>query len=133
VLLKHRVWGTPGARPCETFKFSTDPQLKAKVRDVVGLSLNPPAHAIVLCVDEKSQIQALEPTQPSRPVRPGLAKHPQVHLHFTPTYSVAELVAAIGRFCQGWNQRCQPFTWTKDGDQILATLNGGNTTATSGP
>jgi DDE superfamily endonuclease len=125
---------------------------------VVGLSLNPPAHAIVLCVDEKSQIQALEPTQPSRPVRPGLAKHPQVHLHFTPTYaswlnlvevlfailerqalrrgdfaSVAELVAAIGRFCQGWNQRCQPFTWTKDVDQILATLNGGNTTATSDP
>jgi hypothetical protein len=124
---------TSSSHPCETFKFSTDPQLKAKVRDVVGLSLNPPAHAIVLCVDEKSQIQALEPTQPSRPVRPGLAKHPQVHLHFTPTYSVAELVAAIGRFCQGWNQRCQPFTWTKDGDQILATLNGGNTTATSGP
>jgi hypothetical protein len=45
--------------------------------------------------------------------------------------SVAGLVAAIGRFCEGWNQRCQPFTWTKDADQILAKVNGGNTPATS--
>jgi hypothetical protein len=45
--------------------------------------------------------------------------------------SVAELVAAIGRFCAGWNQHCQPFTWTKDADQILAKVNGGITTATS--
>jgi hypothetical protein len=42
---------------------------------------------------------------------------------------VAELVAGVGRFCHGWNQRCQPFTWTKDADQIRA--NSGNTTATS--
>jgi transposase len=176
----------------------------------------------VLCVDEKSQIQALERTRPSRPVRPGrperrthddlrhgtttlfaalevatgrvtdacqprhrhseflaflklvakayprrqlrvvldndathkhakvqawLATHPRVQLHFTPTYaswlnmvevffaiierqalrrsdfvSVDELVAAIGRFCDGWNQRCQPFRWTKDADQIPAKL-----------
>jgi hypothetical protein len=45
--------------------------------------------------------------------------------------SVAELVAAIGRLCAGWNQRRQPFTWTKDADQILAMVNGGITTATS--
>ena len=214
----------------ETFKFSTDPQLDARVRDVVGLYLDPPAHAIVLCVDEKSQIQALERTQPVRPVRAGrperrthdylrhgtttlfaalevatgrvtdacqprhrhreflaflklvakayprrqlhvvldnyathkhakvqawLAKHPRVQLHFTPTYaswlnmvevffaiierqalrrgdfaSVEELMAAIRRFCDGWNQRCQPFTWTKDADQILAKLNRQNTSAT---
>jgi transposase len=220
-----RVWAEHDVKPwqSETFKFSTDPQLEAKVRDVVGLYLNPPAHAIVLCVDEKSQIQALERTQPPRPIRPGrperrthdylrhgtttlfaalevatgqvtdacqphhrhgefvdflklvargyprrqlhvvldnyathkhakvqtwLASHPRVHLHFTPTYaswlnlvevffaiiqrqalrrgdfaSVQELVAAIRRFCDGWNQRCQPFTWTKDVDQILAKLN----------
>ena len=217
--------------PLERFKFSTDPELEAKVRDVVGLYLDPPAHAIVLCVDEKSQIQALERTQPVRPlglgrverrthdyvrhgtttlfaalevaagrvtdacqpchrhdefldflklvakvyprqqlhvvvdnyathkhqrVRAWLATHPRVQLHFTPTYaswlnlvevffaiierqalrrgdfaSVAELVAAIGRFCAGWNQRCQPFGWTKDADQILAKINAGNTTATS--
>ena len=56
----------------ETFKFSTDPELEAKVRDVVGLYLNPPEKAIVLCVDEKSQIQALNRTAPILPLRPGL-------------------------------------------------------------
>ena len=230
-----RVWAEHDLKPwqTETFKFSTDPELEAKVRDVVGLYLDPPAHAIVLCVDEKSQIQALERTQPVRPlglgrverrthdyhrhgtttlfaalevatgrvtdacqsrhrhdeflaflklvarayprrqlhvvvdnyaththqrVRAWLARHPRVQLHFTPTYgswlnlvevffailerqalrrgdfaSIQELVAAIGRFCAGWNQRCQPFTWAKDADQILAKVNGGNTTATSDP
>ena len=56
----------------ETFKFSTDPELEAKVRDVVGLYLDPPENAIVLCVDEKSQIQALNRTAPILPVQPGL-------------------------------------------------------------
>jgi hypothetical protein len=51
----------------EAFGFSSDPELEARVRDVVGVSLEPSAPAIVLCVDEKSQIQALERTQPSRP------------------------------------------------------------------
>src|SRR5215213_3870173 len=66
-------WAEHDVKPwqTETFKFSTDPELEARVRDVVGLYLDPPAHAIVLCVDEKSQIQALERTQPPRPVRPG--------------------------------------------------------------
>jgi transposase len=221
-----RVWAEHDIRPwqVETFKFSTDPQLEAKVRDVVGLYLDPPAHAIVLCVDEKSQIQALERSQPVQPVAPGrverrthdyvrhgtttlfaalevatgqvtdacqprhrhreflaflklvakayprrqlhvvvdnygthkhakvqawLAKHPRIHLHFTPTYgswlnlvevffsiierqalrrgdfaSVQELVAAIGRFVDAWNERCQPFRWVKDADQILGGLTG---------
>jgi transposase len=68
-----RVWAEHDLKPwqTETFKFSTDPELEAKVRDVVGLYLEPPAHAIVLCVDEKSQIQALERTRPVRPVAPG--------------------------------------------------------------
>ena len=220
-----RVWAEHDLKPwqTETFRFSTDPELEARVRDVVGLYLDPPAHAIVLCVDEKSQIQALERTQPVRPVRPGrperrthdylrhgtttlfaalevatgrvtdtcqprhrhreflaflklvakayprrqlhvvvdnyathtpqrvqawLVSHPRIQLHFTPTYaswlnlvevffaiierqalrrgdfaSVEELVTAIHRFCDGWNQRCQPFTWTNDADQILAKLN----------
>ena len=219
-----RVWREHDLRPwqTETFKFSTDPQLEAKVRDVVGLYLDPPDKAVVLCLDEKSQIQALERTQPNRPPGPGrperhphdylrhgtttlfaalevatgrvtdqcyprhrhteflaflklvartysrrklhvvvdnyathkhpkvqawLARHPRVQLHFTPTYaswlnlieaffaittrqalrrgdfsSVAELVAAIGRFVDAWNQRCQPFRWVKDADQILASL-----------
>ena len=203
----------------ETFKFSTDPELEAKVRDVVGLYLEPPARAIVLCVDEKSQIQALDRTQPILPLRPGLPerathdykrhgtttlfaalevatgrvteacyerhrndeflaflkvvarayprrrlhlvvdnyqthkhpnvtawleKHPRVTLHFTPTSaswmnlvevffsiitrqairrgsytSVRDLTSAISRFIEGWNTRCEPFTWTKTADEIL--------------
>ena len=69
-----RAWRRYCIKPWrrETFKFSTDPQLEAKVRDVVGLYLDPPEKAIVLCVDEKSQIQALNRTAPILPVRPGL-------------------------------------------------------------
>lgn len=69
-----RAWRKYCIKPWrrETFKFSTDPELEAKVRDVVGLYLNPPENAVVLCVDEKSQIQALNRTAPILPVRPGL-------------------------------------------------------------
>jgi transposase len=69
-----RAWRRFGVKPWrrETFKFSTDPELEAKIRDVVGLYLNPPEKAIVLCVDEKSQIQALDRTAPILPLRPGL-------------------------------------------------------------
>ena len=68
-----RIWQTVGLKPhrTETFKFSTDPELEAKVRDVVGLYLAPPERAIVLSVDEKTQIQALDRTQPMLPLRPG--------------------------------------------------------------
>lgn len=216
-----RAWRRYGVQPWRrgTFKFSTDPALEAKVRDVVGLYLNPPQNAVVLCVDEKSQIQALDRTQPILPLRPGLPEkathdyrrhgtttlfaaleiasgkvtdacyerhgkaeflaflkkvarayprrelhvvvdnyhthkhaevqtwltgHPRISLHFTPTSSswlnlvevffgivtrqairrgtftsVRDLVAAISRFIDGWNQRCHPFTWTKTADQIL--------------
>jgi transposase len=216
-----RAWRRYGIQPWrrETFKFSTDPQLEAKVRDVVGLYLNPPEKAIVLCVDEKSQIQALDRTAPILPLRPGLpekathdykrngtttlfaalevatgkvtdkcydrhgkaefldflktvarayprkelhvvldnyhthkhadiekwlAKHPRITLHFTPTSgswlnlvevffgiitrqairrgtfaSVKQLVTAISRFIDGWNERCHPFVWTKTADEIL--------------
>jgi transposase len=69
-----RAWRAYRIQPWrrDTFKFSTDPELEAKVRDVIGLYLDPPTNAIVLCVDEKSQIQALNRTQPILPVRPGL-------------------------------------------------------------
>ncbi len=217
-----RCWRRLGLQPWrrETFKFSTDPELEAKVRDVVGLYLDPPEKAVVLCVDEKSQIQALDRTQPILPVRPGLpekathdyvrhgtttlfaalevatgrvtdacydrhrheefldflkrvaraypgrelhvvvdnyrthkhpdveawlGKHPRITLHFTPTSgswlnlvevffgiitrqairrgtftSVKDLVGAIRRFIDAWNQRCHPFAWTKSPDEILA-------------
>jgi transposase len=69
-----RIWHSFGLQPhrAETFKLSTDPYLVEKVRDIAGLYVNPPEHAIVLCVDEKSQVQALNRTQPILPMRPGL-------------------------------------------------------------
>src|SRR3954447_18958534 len=71
-----RAWREYGVAPwrVETFKFSTDPELVAKVTDVVGLYLAPPRNAVVLCVDEKSQIQALDRTAPMLPLQPGLAE-----------------------------------------------------------
>jgi transposase len=68
-----RIWRTFGLQPhrSETFKLSPDPLLIDKVRDIVGLYLDPPAHAAVFCVDEKPQIQALDRTQPLLPMRPG--------------------------------------------------------------
>jgi transposase len=68
-----RIWHAFGLQPhrAETFKLSPDPQLIEKVRDIVGLYMNPPEHAVVFCVDEKSQIQALDRTQPLLPMRPG--------------------------------------------------------------
>ena len=71
-----RIWQAFGLQPHrqETFKLSTDPQFVEKVRDIVGLYLNPPERAVVLCVDEKSQIQALDRTEPILPMLPG---HPR--------------------------------------------------------
>ena len=220
-----RIWREWNLQPWrrETFKFSTDPELDAKVRDVVGLYLNPPDKAVVVCIDEKSQIQALDRTAPILPIRPGLpekathdyvrhgtttlfaalevatgkvtdachprhthaeflaflkqvakayprvplhvvadnyathkhpaiqawlAKHPRVQMHFTPTSgswlnlvevffgiitrqairrgtftSVKDLIAAIETFIDAWNDRCQPFVWTKTADEILTKAN----------
>jgi transposase len=217
-----KAWRAYGIQPWRTgsFRFSTDPQLEAKVVDVVGLYLDPPEDAVVLCVDEKSQIQALERTAPILPMQPHLIerrshdyrrhgtttlfaalniatghvtarcqgrhrheeflvflrqvaraypdvelhlvmdnyaahKHPavrawleanpRVHAHFTPTHaswmnmveiwfgmaerqaihrgsyrSVRDLTRAIRRFIDGWNDRAQPFTWTKTADEVLA-------------
>jgi transposase len=217
-----RIWRKWDLQPwrVETFKFSTDPELDAKIRDVVGLYLHPPEKAVVLCVDEKSQVQALDRTAPILPIMPGvperqthdyvrngtttlfaaldvatgrieqtclprhrhqeflrflkqvakaypkvklhlvldnyathkhpavqawLARNPRITLHFTPTSgswlnmveiffgiitrqairrgtfgSVRELTQAITAFIDGWNERCQPFIWTKDADTIIA-------------
>ena len=70
-----RIWRAFGLQPhrMETFKLSTDPDFVAKVRDVVGLYMAPPDRALVLSVDEKSQIQALDRSQPMLPMRPGQA------------------------------------------------------------
>ena len=68
-----RIWRAFGLQPhrTDTFKLSPDPLLIEKVRDIVALYMNPPDHALVLCVDEKTQIQALDRTQPLLPLRPG--------------------------------------------------------------
>src|SRR5713101_7454159 len=73
-----RIWHAFGLQPhrSETFKLSPDPLLIPKVRDIVGLYVNPPDHAVVRCVDEKSQIQALDRTAPLLPLRPGQAERP---------------------------------------------------------
>ncbi len=72
----HRIWKAFGLQPhrVETFKLSTDPLFVEKVRDIIGLYMAPPQRALVLCVDEKSQIQALDRTQPLLPLRPGQAE-----------------------------------------------------------
>jgi transposase len=226
-----QIWKRWGLQPwrCESFKFSTDPELEAKVRDVVGLYLHPPDKAVVLCVDEKSQVQALDRTAPMLPLRPGipekqthdyyrhgtttlfaalevatgqvtdacyarhrhqeflrflkqvakayprrklhlvvdnyathkhptvrawLDRHPRITLHFTPTSgswlnlievffsiitrqairrgsytSVADLITAIRTFIDGWNDRAQPFTWTKNADDILDHCHPGQRTS----
>jgi transposase len=103
-----RAWRAYGVQPwrSETFKFSTDPHLVAKVTDVVGLYLAPPENAIVLCVDEKSQIQALDRTAPILPMQPGLAErrsHDYVR-HGTATTLFAALEIATGTVTAA----CQP-------------------------
>jgi len=76
----------------EGFKFSTDPQLEAKVRDVAGLYLEPPQNAVVVCVDEKPQIQALNRTRPVLPMRPGI---PERHTHDYVRHGTTTLFAAL--------------------------------------
>src|SRR5512143_965715 len=89
-----KVWRKWGLQPwrTETFKFSTDPDLDAKVRDVVGLYLNPPEKAVVVCVDEKSQVQALDRTAPILPICPGL---PEKRSHDYVRHGTTTLFAAL--------------------------------------
>jgi transposase len=95
-----KVWREYGLQPwrAESFKFSTDPLLEAKVRDVVGLYLNPPDKAVVLCVDEKPQAQALERAAPVLPLRPGVAeKRSHDYIRHGTTTLFAALEVATGK------------------------------------
>lgn len=89
-----KAWREYGVQPwrSETFKFSTDPQLVAKVTDVVGLYLGPPETAIVLCVDETSQIRPLDHTQPKLPMQPGPPERPA---HDSVRHGTTTLFAAL--------------------------------------
>lgn len=220
-----RIWRAFGLQPhrTESFGLSQDPLLVEKVRDIVGLYMSPPDNAVVLCVDEKSQIQALERAQPVLPMDLGqperrthdyirhgttdlfaaldaktgqvigkcyaqhrtrefklflreidtavppefdvhvvldnlsthkapeikrwLVRHPRFHLHFTPTHaswlnlverffglltehalrrgshkSSRELRAAIDEYLESHNEAPKPFKWTKNADEILASI-----------
>jgi len=89
-----RIWGAFGLKPhlTESFKLSPDPQFIDKVRDIVGLYLNPPDAAVVLCVDEKSQIQALDRTAPVLPLLPGV---PERRTHDYRRNGTTNLYAAL--------------------------------------
>jgi transposase len=89
-----RIWSAFGLQPhrVENFKLSNDPQFIEKVRDIVGLYLNPPEAALVLCVDEKAQIQALDRTQPILPMAPGL---PERRTHDYRRHGITSLFAAF--------------------------------------
>jgi transposase len=90
----HRVWKRHAVQPhrVERFKLSNDPQFEEKVRDIVGLYLDPPDRALVLCVDEKSQIQALDRTAPILPLRPGI---PERQTHDYKRHGTTTLFAAF--------------------------------------
>jgi hypothetical protein len=110
-----------GLKPWQvkTFKFSTDPELDARVHDVVGLYLHPPEHAVVLCVDVKSQIQALDRTQPILPLRPGRAErrtHDDVR-HGTTTLFAA-LEVATGKVTDRCFARHRPTEFLAFGKQV---------------
>jgi transposase len=95
-----RIWTEAGLKPhrVETFKFSTDPELEAKIRDVVGLYLAPPKRAIVLSVDEKTQIQALDRTAPMLPMKPGqVERHTHDYKRNGTTHLFAALEVATGK------------------------------------
>lgn len=89
-----RIWKAFGLQPHRTgtFKLSADPQFIDKVRDIVGLYLDPPVRAIVLCIDEKSQVQALDRTQPLLPMSPG---SPEKHTHDYVRHGTTSLFSAL--------------------------------------
>jgi len=94
----HRIWQAHDLQPhrIETFKFTTDPDAEEKIHDVVGLYLHPPANAVVLSVDEKTQIQALNRTQPILPLRSGLPArqtHDYQHNGLTSLYAALEVAS----------------------------------------
>lgn len=142
-----RIWKQHRLQPhrLENFKLSRDKDFLEKIQDVVGLYLNPPDKALVLCVDEKSQIQALDRTRPLLPLRPGIpARHPRFHFHFIPTSSswlnmverwfreitdkrirrgtfqnVPVLVKAIMDYIENHNQNPKVFVWTAPVDRSI--------------
>ena len=120
-----RIWRSHRLQPhrVRTFKRSTDPRFAAKLDDVVGLYMAPPRHAVVLSIDEKSQIQALDRTQPGLPLKPGKCATltPQA-LRCGVFRSVDDLVTTIDRYVASANDDPEPFVWTASAASMLAKL-----------
>ena len=117
----NRIWRAFGLQPhrSETFKLSPDPLLIEKVRDIVGLYVNPPQHAVVLCVDEKSQIQALDRTRPLLPMRPGqVERRTHDYERHGTTSLFAALEAKTGRVIGKFHQRHRSLEFRKFLDTI---------------
>jgi transposase len=102
-----RIWAETDLKPhrIETFKWSSDPALEPKVRDVVGLYLAPPERAVVLSLDEKTQVQALDRTQPLLPLRPGQVER---HTHDYTRHGTTSLFAALDVASGRVTQECRP-------------------------
>lgn len=118
----HRIWRKYGLQPhrTTTFKFSEDPAFDHKLADIVGLYLDPPEKALVLCVDEKSQIQALNRTQPLLPMRPGL---PERMTHDYKRNGTTSLFAALEVASGKVLGRCFPRHTHAEFIQFLETIN----------
>src|SRR5437764_910963 len=121
----HRIWNAFSLAPhrSETFKLSTDPQFVEKVRDIVGLYLDPPERALVLCVDEKSQIQALDRSRPTLPILPGTpARRPHDYLRHGTTSLFAALDIATGRVTHQLHRRHRAVEFRKFLDLLEQTV-----------
>jgi transposase len=120
-----RIWHAFGLQPhrSDTFKLSPDPLLIEKVRDIVGLYLHPPDKAVVLCVDEKSQIQALDRTQPLLPMRPGQAERRTYDYKRNGTTSLfAALDVKTGKVIGRFHRRHRSIEFRKFLDTIDANV-----------
>jgi transposase len=121
----HRIWKAFGLQPhrAESFKLSTDPLFVEKVRDIVGLYMTPPEHALVLCVDEKSQIQALDRSQPVLPMRPGqIERRSHDYTRHGVTSLFAALDIATGRIIGKCYRRHRSQEFRRFLDQIEAAV-----------
>jgi transposase len=117
----HRIWKQHGLQPhrVETFKLSRDPRFVEKLRDIVGLYLNPPDKALVFSVDEKSQIQALDRTRPLLPLRPGL---PARQTHDYKRHGTTTLYAALNLLDGKVIGECKSRHRAQEFLEFLATL-----------
>ncbi len=123
----HRIWRAFALQPhrTETFKLSKDPLFIDKVRDIVGLYLNPPDRALVLCVDEKSQIQALDRTQPLLPMRPGqVERRTHDYVRHGTTSLFAALDTKTGKLIGQMHRRHRAIEFRKFLDTIDAATPG---------